>query len=265
MTGLVVLALLGLPLAALVVTAVVTAERPPHPVPDQDGYLDRWQELHGGYDPRRSRPVRSWLALAHRVARPLARRGVQPDVVTLSSVWFAVAALVLAARGGHWPVLAGALLAAGGLLDTLDGAVAVLERRTTAWGYVLDSLVDRVNDVLYLAAVVLLGAPLELAVGCGVALFLLEYVRARGGNAGGGDVGRITVGERPTRVSVLSASVLTAGVLVGSAPVVATAGLAVTTALTAAGLGQLVVTVRRQLREPAVQGAGGGAAPAAGT
>jgi hypothetical protein len=78
--SLLVLAVLGL---ALVVAAVLTARRPEHPVPDRDGYFDRWSATHGGYDPRTGSVwVRGWLSMVLVLARPLARRGVQPDVVT---------------------------------------------------------------------------------------------------------------------------------------------------------------------------------------
>ena len=233
---------------ALVVLALATARRPDGEVPSRDAYFDRWQELHGGYDPRTATVwVRFWLTLVYRIGRPLARRGVQPDVVTLSSVWFALAVFVPASEGGYWPMLAGWVLVASGLFDTLDGCVAVLEKRTTKWGYVLDSLVDRVNDVIYLAAVVSVGAPLELAIACGVGFFLLEYARARAGNAGGDEVGTVTVGERPMRVIFLSASIHFGGVFVAHAETVSTVGMSVLAAFTAVGLVQLFVAVRRQL------------------
>ncbi len=249
--SLLVLALVGLLLGVL---ALRTARRPEHPVPDRDGYFDRWSVLHGGYDPRTATVwVRFWLTLVYRIARPLARRGVQPDVVTASSLWFALAVFVPASAGGYWPILAGWVLVASGLFDTLDGCVAVLEERTSKWGYVLDSLVDRLNDVVYLAAVVSVGAPLPLAIAVGVGFFLLEYVRARAGNAGGDEVGTVTVGERPMRVIFLSASIHFGGVFVGHAELVATVGLSVMTAFTAVALVQLLVAVRRQLLALPVQ------------
>jgi phosphatidylglycerophosphate synthase len=250
----------------LAVLAFLTARRPERGVLDRDGYLDRWQRLHGGYDPRSANVwVRGWLAVVHRTARPLARRGVHPDVVTVASLWLALAVLVPASAGGHWPVLAGLVLAGSGMLDALDGCVAVLQRRTTRWGYVLDSLVDRLSDVVYLAAAVAVGAPPVLAVVVGVAVFLLEYVRARAGNAGGDDVGRVTAGERPIRVILLSASMVVSGLVVAHSDLVVTVGLSVLAAVTALGTGQLVVAVRRQLlalpaddeQRPATTPAGG--------
>lgn len=245
MTGVVVLAVAGL---LLVVLALATARRPEHEIPDKDGYFDKWSALHGGYDPRTGNPwLRGWLTMVYRIARPLAKRGVQPDVLTISSIWLAGAVFVPADIGGRWAMLAGWVLVASGLFDTLDGCVAVLEDRTTRWGYVLDSAVDRVNDVIYLAAVVSVGAPPELAIACGFGFFFMEYVRARAGNAGGDEVGRITIAERPNRVIFLSASIHFGGVFLGQRELVATTGMAVITAMTAVAVVQLLVAVRRQL------------------
>ena len=245
MTGIAVLAVAGL---LLVVLGLVTARRPEHEIPSKDGYFDKWSVLHGGYDPRTGNPwLRGWLTMVYAIAKPLARRGVQPDVLTISSIWLAGAVFVPADIGGRWAILAGWTLVASGLFDTLDGCVAVLENRTTRWGYVLDSAVDRVNDVIYLLAVVSVGAPPELALVCGFGFFFMEYVRARAGNAGGDEVGRITIAERPNRVIFLSASIHFGGVFLGSRELVATTGLAVITGLTAIAVVQLLVTVRRQL------------------
>ncbi len=251
MTG---IALLGGSGMLLVVLGLITARRPDHEIPDKDGYFDRWSVLHGGYDPRSgSRWLRGWLTMVYVIARPLARRGVQPDVLTISSIWLAGAVFVPAAAGGRWAMFAGWVLVASGLFDTLDGCVAVLEDRTTRWGYVLDSAVDRINDAIYLAAVVSVGAPIELAIVCGFLFFFLEYVRARAGNAGGDEVGKVTLGERPNRVIFLSASIHFGGVFLGSRELVATTGMALITVLTLIAVGQLLVAVRRQLLAPPAQ------------
>ena len=245
MTGVIVLTVAGL---LLVLLGLVTARRPVHEIPSKDGYFDRWSVLHGGYDPRTGNPwLRGWLTMVYALACPLARRGVQPDVLTISSIWLAGAVFVPADIGGRWAMLAGWTLVASGLFDTLDGCVAVLEDRTTRWGYVLDSAVDRVNDVIYLFAVVSVGAPPALALACGFGFFFLEYVRARAGNAGGDEVGRITIAERPNRVIFLAASIFFGGVFLAHRELVATTGMAVMTGLTVVGIGQLLVTVRRQL------------------
>ena len=216
----------------------------------RDAYFDRWAELHGGYDPRTgSAFLRGWLVLVHAVARPLAGRGVSPDAVTYASLVVSALAAVLAATGGRWLLLATLVLVVSGLLDNLDGAVAVMTGRTTRWGYVLDSVVDRLSDLLYLVALVAVGAPLELAALCGALVFLLEYSRARAGNAGGDEVGAVTVAERPTRVIVVAAALLAGGIAPAAADTLATVGVAVLAALTVVGLVQLMPALKRSLAD----------------
>ncbi len=201
---------------------------------DRDEFLARWQVLHGGYDPGTGSPfVRRWLALVHLLARPLAGAGVRPAVLTGLSLVAAAAAVVTPPWAGVLLVLASALL------DGLDGCVAVLQDRASRAGYVLDSAVDRCCDTLFVVAMVRAGGTLELGAACGFGVFLLEYVRARAGNAGAGDLGAVTVAERPTRVLVTAAALA-----LGQGG----AGLWALTALTAVGLVQLVDGVRRRFR-----------------
>jgi CDP-diacylglycerol--glycerol-3-phosphate 3-phosphatidyltransferase len=195
--------------------------------------------------------VRAWLNLVFQTARPFAAIGVSPGAVTVAGVVVTAVALGPAAAGGRWPLLAAAAVVASGLLDNLDGAVAVLTRRTSAWGYVLDSLADRASDTLYLLALWLLGAPGWLAVAAGVAVGMLEYARARAGNAGFGEIGVVTVGERPSRIIVTAVALAGAGAVPSMGHVAGTAGAAATLALGTVGLTQLLAVVRRTLRHPA--------------
>ena len=217
-------------------------------VPDRDGYLDRWAALHGGYDPRGSRWVAPWLTLAYLVARPLARARVSPDLATLAGLLVSAAGAALAAAGGRWLLPAGLVVVASGLLDSLDGALALLQDRATRWGYVLDSVVDRLSDALYVLALWLAGAPASLCVAGGTLMFLLEYARARAVGAGLTEVGVVTVWERGTRVVVTALFLASAGVYVGDAALWAGLGAAAWVGLGAVGCVQLAVVLRRLLR-----------------
>ena len=232
----------------MVAVTALTRRPPTDPLPDVEGYLDRWSAVHEGYDARATRLLRGWLLLVHRVARPLAAAGVVPDVLTAWTVWLALGAVALAAAGGGWAVLAAVVLVVSGLGDGLDGAVAVLTDRASRWGYVLDSVADRVTETLFLVAAWTVGAPPGLAVGAGVAVFLLEYLRARAGNAGADHVDVITVGERPSRVICCAIAVAAAGLVPARGPQLAGWSIAVLLALTVVGIGQLTLGVRRQLR-----------------
>lgn len=218
-----------------------------HPAPlSRDSYLQEWSHLHGGYDPRSNTLVRWWLFMTYDVARLPVRARLSPDLLTGLAVLVSVAAAAVAWLGGRWLILAAVVVVLSGLLDNLDGAVAVLTGRSTQWGYVLDSTADRVSDLAYLAALWLAGAPAGVCVAGGALMFLLEFVRARAGAAGMSEVGVITVWERPTRVVVTAAFLLCAGVFADD--VWASLGAAAWVGLGVVGLGQLLIVVRRTLR-----------------
>lgn len=89
---------------------------------------------------------------------PLARRlpDVSPTALTVVSLLAGVAAggaFALARRGAAWYAVAALLLAVSGAADSLDGIVARLRGRATAWGDFLDHVADRVVEVAVLAGI----------------------------------------------------------------------------------------------------------------
>lgn len=239
--------LLAVAAAAALALTVATVRRPHEPVPDLAGYLRRWAPLHGDYEPSPTSLAGRWLTLAYVVARPLAARGVSPDALTAWGVLVSATGAAVASAGGRWPLVAVAVVVLAGLLDNLDGAVAILTGRTSRWGYVLDSLADRVSDAAYLLPLWLLGAPGQVCVLGGALMFLQEYARARAGNAGMGEVGVVTIWERPTRVILTAGLLLGCGLLPGSAELIATAGAVAWIVFGVVGCTQLLVVVRRRL------------------
>jgi CDP-diacylglycerol--glycerol-3-phosphate 3-phosphatidyltransferase len=171
---------------------------------------------------------------------------VPPDLVTTLGVLVSGAAVGVAGAGGRWLLLSAFAVAASGLLDGVDGAVAVLTDRATRWGFVLDSVADRLSDLGYLLTLWLAGAPGWLCAAGGALMLLQEYLRARAAAAGMSEIGVVTVSERPTRVIVTAAFLLGAG-LFGD-DVWASLGAAGWVALGIVGLAQLLPVVRRALR-----------------
>jgi archaetidylinositol phosphate synthase len=167
---------------------------------DGDEHVRDWAALHATEPPAGF--VGGWLKAAAAVARPLAKAGVSPNMVTVAALVVALVAVPLAAIDG-WIGPAAACLAVtiSGLLDSLDGAVAVQAGRTTKVGFLLDSALDRIADAAFPAALALAaGTGQWLAVGATAAAWWLEYVRARGSLAGVTGKPLITPGERPTRI-----------------------------------------------------------------
>jgi CDP-diacylglycerol--glycerol-3-phosphate 3-phosphatidyltransferase len=185
--------------------------------------------------------------LTYRLGRPLARRGVAPNLVTGLAVVVTALALLPAAAGGLWPLVSVGVVIASGLLDNLDGCVAVLLGRTSRWGYLLDSLADRLCDALYLLTLWLTGAPAGLCVGAGAAVVLLEYGRARATGAGFDEIGLVTVGERPTRIVVTCFGLFFAALVPRYAGWSAGAGAAATLGVSAIGAVQFLAVARRSL------------------
>jgi len=140
------------------------------------------------------------------VARVLLRAGVSPDVVTVAgTAGVVVAAALLATRGRL--IAATLVITACALLDVLDGAMARLAGRSSRFGALLDSTMDRVADAAIFGALVYwlavqgrhataVAALLSLVLG-----FLVSYVKARAEGLGlRADVG---IAERFERLLVI--------------------------------------------------------------
>jgi CDP-diacylglycerol--glycerol-3-phosphate 3-phosphatidyltransferase len=221
----------------------------------REEYLAAWARWHGGAEPAGSRLVRGWLSAAYALARPLA--GVPPLAATALGLAVAAAAVVPALAGGAWLIAAGVLVGLSGLLDSLDGALAIAGGRASRRGFVLDSAVDRLTEAAYAAALWVAGAPGWLAAVFGALCWLPDYLRARAGQAGVTETGAISVWERPTRVAMTGFTLGGAGVLAAAgagaatSSAVVTAGAAVGALLGAVGVGQLGIGLRRALGDDA--------------
>ncbi|MFC3500470.1 CDP-alcohol phosphatidyltransferase family protein [Micromonospora krabiensis] len=217
-----------------------------------DEYATAWARLHGGFDPRSAAPaVRGWLRFAYHVGYVLGRLRVGPTPVTVVGVLLCVCVPVFAAQPGDGPFLGALFVLLAGVADSVDGAVAVATGRTSRLGYVYDSVADRLGEVAWLVAFWLVGAPGALVVAAGALSWLHEYVRARAVSAGMRQIGAVTVGERPTRVSVALGGLLVAGLAGLIQPDLAAGTITMATAvwvlLAGFGLGQLLSAVRRAL------------------
>ncbi len=130
-------------------------------------------------------------ALVRRVLAAIgADRWLSPNLVTLSGTALNGVAAVLVVQESY--LAASLVFVAGSALDAVDGAIAKLQDRVTAWGGFLDSTMDRVSEGLVLTGLGLLfaaqGNTLALAA-CFVALassYLVSYTRARAEAAGAG-------------------------------------------------------------------------------
>src|SRR3989344_2185088 len=94
---------------------------------------------------------------------PVAKRmNINPNYITAFSILLCIIA-------GYFILQNALLLAAlfwllSGIFDSLDGAIAIIHRRSTKFGSLFDKVADRINDAIILCAIILAGL-VELWIG----------------------------------------------------------------------------------------------------
>jgi CDP-diacylglycerol---glycerol-3-phosphate 3-phosphatidyltransferase len=140
------------------------------------------------------------------VARALLRAGVSPDAVTLIGSAGVIAASVGLAARGHL-LIATFVITACALTDLLDGAMARARGRSSRFGALLDSTMDRVADgavfggLAYWLAVTGQHASLVATLICLVAGQIVSYVKARA--EGLGLEANVGIAERFERLVII--------------------------------------------------------------
>jgi CDP-diacylglycerol--glycerol-3-phosphate 3-phosphatidyltransferase len=87
------------------------------------------------------------------IARGIIRAGIPVNSVTLTGPVVVSVVFIPMFHGTQW--VAGLVLIAAGAFDMLDGAVARISRRSTAFGAFLDSVTDRYTDFLMLLGILM--------------------------------------------------------------------------------------------------------------
>jgi len=146
--------------------------------------------------------------LAHRITSPIVgtlnKMGITPNALTFINLGLNILAGVVIAMG-HF-LIGGVLVLVSGLCDILDGALARLTGRSTKFGAILDSTVDRIAEAAVLCGLLFwyvqggaeenrLAVVLVLIVLVGS--FLVSYIKARAEGVGWRcEVGLFTRAER---------------------------------------------------------------------
>ncbi|MGW2307175.1 phosphatidylinositol phosphate synthase [Actinomadura luteofluorescens] len=193
------------------------------------------------------------------VGQAVARTGVSPNAITvIGTVGVAAGALVLFPRGEFfWGTM---VITAFVLFDMLDGAVARVTGKISAFGAFLDSTMDRVADAAIFAGL-MIGLyragqePLAgVALYCLVSGVVVSYAKARA--EGLGYTCNVGIAERAERLIVALVAAGFDGLGVPYILAVALWGLAVLSTVT---VGQRFAAVYAQARPGAGAGAGNGA------
>jgi CDP-diacylglycerol--glycerol-3-phosphate 3-phosphatidyltransferase len=162
----------------------------------REQFRDQWSELHN------SAPttgiVGRWLAISYRFGLLCTLLRVTPNVLT--SLGLVSAAGVALTSKSLWAI---ALIVISLFFDGIDGSVAIFQNRTSNWGALLDSVVDRISEALWLYALYVIGIPAYLCIALWLVASIQEYMRARVSSLGVKDLGLVTITERPVRASFI--------------------------------------------------------------
>jgi phosphatidylglycerophosphate synthase len=160
----------------------------------KDEFFSIWRRLHG--DANISGIVKGWLSISYVVVKPLSKARVTPNILTIFGLFFGV--LLYANAETFW---APALLVLSLICDGIDGSLAIVTNKSTKWGAILDSTVDRLTEIFWVLALYKIGADLKLLIIVLLTASVQEYVRARAAGLGVSEIGIVTFAERPVRAS----------------------------------------------------------------
>ncbi|MEJ6608004.1 MAG: CDP-alcohol phosphatidyltransferase family protein [Candidatus Planktophila sp.] len=172
---------------------------------NQSEFTNRWSALHGGAEIKGI--VKAWLAISFRSAKLATTLRVTPNFLTIIGVVFAIAMALNPTSIWCIPLLVISLFA-----DGIDGSVAIVQAKVSAWGAVLDAVADRISEALWFYVTYQLGAPAWIALGAFVIATTQEYARARIAGLGVSDVGVVTPAERPVRASFIFVALIASAI-----------------------------------------------------
>jgi len=137
---------------------------------------------------------------AEKALQPIGRllRHVNPNTITLFGLLTPVLFFVLLVHGLYWWALVAIILNA---LDMLDGLVARMSNRVSAFGGLLDSTIDRVADFTIIAAFGFAGiTSWRIILPLLMLTYLISYIRSRTELAAKGNlVASVGIMERTER------------------------------------------------------------------
>ena len=157
-------------------------------------FLSTWSKIHG--DAQVTGIVKGWLNISYLITKLLAKIRTSPNGLTIFGLVFGVL-LYLNSQSVWAPIL----LVLSLICDGLDGSLAIITEKSSKWGAILDSVIDRLTEVFWVLALYSLGINLNLLIAVLILSTVQEYLRARAGGVGVVEVGVVTYAERPVRAS----------------------------------------------------------------
>lgn len=169
---------------------------------DWPRFVRAWAQTYDGYDLRRAGTVtRMSVRWAYKCGVWMTRRGATAGALTGTVMLIALFVPLTAAAGGRWALLAGVFVLVGLFAEAVGRAASVLLGRAVHREGFYRSMAERLAEVCWLFAALLLGAAGVVVLGCLALMAAHEYVRARATVSGLRPAGTSTIGDRTLRVT----------------------------------------------------------------
>lgn len=162
----------------------------------KEDFYAKWSTLHS--DAPITGVVAWWLKISYRFGLIATLLRISPNVLTLLGL--ASAAMTALTASSWWAII---FLVFSLFFDGIDGSVAIFQKRDSAWGATLDSVVDRISEAFWLYALYVIGVPAWLAITLWSIAAFQEYARAKLSSFKVTDIAVITPAERPVRAGFL--------------------------------------------------------------
>ena len=162
----------------------------------KDEFYIKWSQLHS--DAPITGAVAWWLKISYRFGLVATLLRISPNLLTVLGLISAAMSALTATS--WWAVF---FLVFSLFCDGIDGSVAIFQKRDSAWGATLDSVVDRISEAFWLYALYVIGVPAWLAIAIWSVAAFQEYARAKLSSLKIKDIGVVTPAERPVRASFL--------------------------------------------------------------
>ena len=162
----------------------------------KEEFYAKWSSLHG--DAAITGVVAGWLKISYRLGLLATLLRVSPNVLTILGL---VSAGMTALTATTWWAVF--FLVFSLFCDGIDGSVAIFQKRDSAWGATLDSVVDRISEAFWLYALYAAGVPAWVCITLWSISAFQEYARAKLVSLRVSDIGIVTPAERPMRASFI--------------------------------------------------------------
>lgn len=186
--------------------------------------------------------VKGWLAISYIIGSRLAFINVN----LLSTSALAFAALYLYWIPSPISIL---YLVLTLVIDGIDGTVAIIGDKTSKFGAVLDSVIDRIVESCWALGLYLIGAPWQIVFSAWLFAFLQEYLRARAAGLGESAIGLVTIAERPVRATLIFIALIAINLDVAPRGSIATFAALLWSAMQLIALLTLLRSLRSRLRQ----------------